>query len=190
MQSWGTRGPRRHGIHMQPLFMGIPFIALVDMMDPTSKLIWMFSITSALFSRTILTPPVRAYSISYYPPPATFRNDLHEYNFDTSAWSAVQATGRRPRARYRATTVVHKNLMILFGGHDGTRHLNDTFTFDLENKVWSCLITDGIAPSPRDSHISVVHGNSMYIFGGSSGSAMNDLHELQLSTKESSLAKW
>ena len=80
--------------------------------------------------------------------------------------------------------------MILFGGHDGTRHLSDTFTFDLVTKTWSCLITDGITPSPRDSHVSVIHGNSMYIFGGSSGTAMNDLHELQLPTKESPTAKW
>ena len=86
--------------------------------------------------------------------------------------------------------MVHKNYMILFGGHDGNRHLNDTFIFDLVNKEWSCLVTDGILPSPRDSHVSAIHGNSMYIFGGSSGSALNDLHELQLPTKESSVAKW
>lgn len=118
------------------------------------------------------------------------RSDLHEFNFDTSEWIAVQAAGRRPRARYRATTVVHKDLIILFGGHDGTRHLNDTFTFDITTNTWSCLITDGIVPSPRDSHVAVMHGNSMYVFGGSSGSAMNDLHELQLPTQESSLARW
>jgi len=120
----------------------------------------------------------------------SYKSDLHEFNFDSSEWTAVQASGRRPRARYRATTVVHKNLMILFGGHDGTRHLNDTFTFDLETNAWSNLICDGIVPAPRDSQVAVMHGNSMYIFGGSSGSAMNDLHELQLHTKESPIAKW
>lgn len=56
--------------------------------------------------------------------------------------------------------------MILYGGHDGTRHLSDTHIFDLENLVWSSLLTEGPCPVPRDSHVAVVHSNSMYIFGG------------------------
>ena len=80
--------------------------------------------------------------------------------------------------------------MILYGGHDGTRHLSDTHIFDFDTRTWSSLITGGTAPIPRDSHISVIHANSMYVFGGSSGSAMNDLHELQLPSNPSSPAKW
>jgi len=110
----------------------------------------------------------------------SYKSDLHEFDFSLSRWSAVPAAGRRPRARYRATCTVYKNWMILYGGHDGTRHLSDTFVFDFDTKTWAALLTDGTPPIPRDSHVSVVHGNSMYVFGGSSGSAMNDLHELQL----------
>lgn len=80
--------------------------------------------------------------------------------------------------------------MILYGGHDGTRHLSDTHIFDFDTRTWSALVTEGTAPIPRDSHISVIHSNSMYIFGGSSGSAMNDLHELQLPPNPSTPAKW
>lgn len=80
--------------------------------------------------------------------------------------------------------------MILYGGHDGTRHLSDTHVFDFDTKTWSALVTEGTAPIPRDSHIAVTHSNSMYVFGGSSGSAMNDLHELQLPTPTSPTAKW
>jgi hypothetical protein len=47
------------------------------------------------------------------------RSDLHEFDFTLSQWSAVPAAGRRPRSRYRATAVAHKNMMILYGGHDG-----------------------------------------------------------------------
>ena len=118
------------------------------------------------------------------------RSDLHEFDFTLSQWSAVPAAGRRPRARYRATAVVHKNTMILYGGHDGTRHLSDTHLFDFDTKTWSALITEGTPPIPRDSHVSVSYANSMYVFGGSSGSAMNDLHELQLPPNPSVPAKW
>ena len=125
----------------------------------------------------------------------SYKSDLHEYDFNLSRWSAVPAAGRRPRARYRATCAVYKNWMILYGGHDGTRHLSDTFIFDFDTKTWSALLTERTCPIPRDSHVSVVHGNSMYVFGGSSGSAMNDLHELQLpdatnTTTSQEMARW
>jgi leucine-zipper-like transcriptional regulator 1 len=120
----------------------------------------------------------------------SYKSDLHQFDFSQSKWSVVQAAGRRPRARYRATCVVHKNTMLLFGGHDGTRHLSDTQVFDFETRIWSALVTEGTPPIPRDSHVSVIHGNSMYIFGGSSGSAMNDLHELQLPLSSTAPAKW
>ena len=80
--------------------------------------------------------------------------------------------------------------MILYGGHDGTRHLSDTHIFDFDTRTWSSLITEGTPPIPRDSHVAAIHANSMYIFGGSSGSAMNDLHELQLPSHPTSPAKW
>lgn len=120
----------------------------------------------------------------------SYKSDLHEFDFTLSQWSAVPAAGRRPRSRYRATAVAYKNMMILYGGHDGTRHLSDTHIFDFDTRTWSALVTEGTAPIPRDSHISVIHSNSMYIFGGSSGSAMNDLHELQLPPNPSTPAKW
>lgn len=121
----------------------------------------------------------------------SYKADLHQFEFSLSKWSPVASSGRRPRARYRATCVTHKNTMILFGGHDGTRHLSDTHVFDFETYIWSALLTEGTPPIPRDSHVSVTHASSMYIFGGSSGSAMNDLHELQLpSSTSSSRAKW
>jgi leucine-zipper-like transcriptional regulator 1 len=145
-----------------------------------------------LFRGTDLTVGVACHGcLSYY----SFRSDLHEFDFTLSQWSAVPAAGRRPRARYRATAVVHKNTMILYGGHDGTRHLSDTHLFDFDTRTWTNIVTEGISPIPRDSHVSVICANSMYLFGGSSGSAMNDLHELQLSSSMSSatsppVARW
>jgi len=118
------------------------------------------------------------------------RSDLHEYDFNRNSWSAVNAAGRRPRARYRATCVVCRNQIVLFGGHDGTRHMADTHVFDIETRIWSALVTEGTPPTPRDSHVSLVQGSSMYVFGGSSGSAINDLHELQLPSSPTSAAKW
>lgn len=120
----------------------------------------------------------------------SYKSDLHEFDFNRNTWSAVNAAGRRPRARYRATCVVCRNQIVLFGGHDGTRHMADTHVFDIETRIWSALVTEGTPPTPRDSHVSLVQGSSMYVFGGSSGSAINDLHELQLPASPTSPAKW
>ena len=86
------------------------------------------------------------------------------------------------RARYRATCVVHEHNMYLFGGHDGTRHLNDVHVFDFNERTWMMVQTEGPMPIPRDSHVSVVHGASMYVFGG------NDFFH-QLLTADTWLAK-
>ena len=92
----------------------------------------------------------------------------------------VPSHGEVPRARYRGTCVVIGSKLVLFGGHDGNRHLQDTSVYDFEKGAWSYLQTEGVTPSPRDSHIAVVFKNSMFIYGGSTGSAMGDFHELRL----------
>ena len=112
----------------------------------------------------------------------SYRSDFHKYNTLTQTWSLVPATGRVPRARYRATCVVHSGCMVVFGGHDGTRHLNDVYSFDFAASIWSSLNTTGPSPVPRDSHVACVHGRSMYVFGGSTGASMNDFFELRLDT--------
>lgn len=55
----------------------------------------------------------------------------------------ISASGDVPRARYRGTCVVFENVMILHGGHDGSRHLQDTHIFDFVTKTWSALETTG-----------------------------------------------
>jgi len=143
----------------------------------------------------------------------SYRSDFHQFHFPTGRWSAISphanqhqqphhhhhnnANGRQPRARYRATCTVHEpsHCMLLFGGHDGSRHLSDTHVFDFEQMCWlNAVHTEGVPPIPRDSHVSAVYEDSMYIFGGSTGSAMNDLYELKLDIDETSNtltgAKW
>lgn len=116
---------------------------------------------------------------------------MHQFDFLSQQWTAINTGGRHPRARYRATTVVSNSQMILFGGHDGTRHLNDIHVLDLDSLQWSAPAVEN-PPIPRDSHVSCIYNGSVYVFGGSSGSAMNDLHELPLTTTSpaSSALKW
>lgn len=71
----------------------------------------------------------------------SYRSDFHAFNFTTSSWAPVACAGRLPRARYRATVCVRENLLFLFGGHDGTKHLNDVNLFNFDKRQWSTLAT-------------------------------------------------
>lgn len=116
----------------------------------------------------------------------SYRSDFHEFDLDQLIWRPVVSVGggRSPRARYRSTACVQRDMMILFGGHDGTRHLADVHLFDFVNQAWSLLAATGVPPMPRDSHVSVTYRDSMYVFGGSTGSAMNDLFELNFHSSQ------
>ncbi len=98
----------------------------------------------------------------------SYRSDFHEFDLDQLTWRPVVSVGggRSPRARYRSTACVYRDMMILFGGHDGTRHLADVHLFDFVNQAWSLLAATGVPPMPRDSHVSVTYRDSMYVFGG------------------------
>ena len=109
-----------------------------------------------------------------------YRNDVHVLDLSTHKWSKFATTGHPPSPRYRTSMNLCGDQLVVFAGHDGTRHLNDVFALNPETQVWSRIYPSGLMPIPRDSHAVVTYGDSLVVFGGSSGSAMNDLHELNM----------
>ena len=63
-----------------------------------------------------------------------YRNDFYRFNFVTNSWSQINlkpnGNGVWPKSRYRTSTTVYKDMMFLFGGHDGARQLNDFYCFN------------------------------------------------------------
>jgi hypothetical protein len=47
-----------------------------------------------------------------------------------------------PRARYRASSVVVGKRLCLFGGHDGSRHLNDVHLYRSTDLVWIASLVE------------------------------------------------
>ena len=112
-----------------------------------------------------------------------YRADFHQFSFDERdrRWSTINVKGTTPKARYRTSAVVYRNKMLVFGGHDGAKHLNDFYEFNFDNLVWTLLQTNNKPPpSPRDSHIAVIHGSNMFLFGGSTVTARNDLFKYSI----------
>jgi N-acetylneuraminic acid mutarotase len=126
-----------------------------------------------------------------------YRSDICEFNIARKTWVTIQARGQIPRARYRSASVVYRDCIYTFGGHDGTRHLDDLNCFNLITNTWTAIDpivpissmgpysfrtspNSSTPPSNRDSHSAVVHGDSIFIFGGSTGMARNDLYEYRV----------
>jgi N-acetylneuraminic acid mutarotase len=112
-----------------------------------------------------------------------YKNDFYRFNFITNTWTAIKEKPGSiwPKARYRTSTTVYKDVLFLFGGHDGARQLNDFFCFNFTTEEWSSIeYSTGMAPSPRDSHILVNSGNSIFLFGGSTGNPRSDFYEFKI----------
>lgn len=170
---------RRLDIAMLLLCMTSQCIVLGDMTEATE----MTFTNSTLVQCLLLTSKCSGYAAERFDFGAKvnlYITWFYLIRLETNTWSLVAATGRVPRPRYRSSLVVHNHTCVLFGGHDGSRHLNDVHVYDFDTRVWSLLATEGVAPIARDSHVAVIFSNSMYIFGGSTGTAVNDFYELNL----------
>uniref|UniRef100_A0AAV1T705 BTB domain-containing protein n=1 Tax=Peronospora matthiolae TaxID=2874970 RepID=A0AAV1T705_9STRA len=143
---------------------------------------------------------------SYLVRPAT---NFYEFNFAQKEWSTVLTNGVVPSQRKYHSAVVHKDLLYVFGGHDGDRRLNDFFSYNFLTQTWTnVFVNAGQQPTSRYGHAAVVYNNAMYIFGGSdrhydreslssrnssehgrldAGRYVNDMHSFNLETNSWSL---
>lgn len=85
---------------------------------------------------------------------------------------------------------VFKDMMFLFGGHDGAKQLDDFYYYHFVKELWVKIdYTGGVPPSPRDSHVIVTSGDSLFLFGGSTGMARNDFYEFDIEARTWNLVK-
>ena len=115
------------------------------------------------------------------------RNDVHVLSLAASpAWSSPTTSGTPPVARYghAAALDTASNTLLVFGGFDGTNHLNDTFSLDLSTWQWT-QVTVGSPPGVRREMgfgFDTIN-RRFYLFGGWSGTtALNDVRYYSFST--------
>jgi len=71
-----------------------------------------------------------------------------------------------PKLRFGHTSVVHKNLMFVFGGWDGNVTLNDLNVFDLDHSTWYQVNHVSGQVKGRYRHSASSTDQSMFVFGG------------------------
>ena len=125
------------------------------------------------------------------------KNDVHILNLVTGAWSEVTTSGDAPDARQLHTAVTwvdpstNEPKMSVFGGYDGDgAWKNDVHILNLVTGAWSEVTTSGDAPTEGNGHSavswidSITNEPKMTVFGGTDGAWKNDVHILNLVTRE------
>ena len=97
-------------------------------------------------------------------------NDIEVFDIATSTWRQLDSVkGQPPIARDAHAMVSDKDVLYLFGGHDGSRHLNDLHQFDTASSTWTEIKYWDKLPNGLRGHSANCIGNSLYIFGGYDG---------------------
>lgn len=104
-------------------------------------------------------------------------------------WVQAASRGSPPPARSSHTLCEVQGNLILFGGEAQPRVPvpPDTFVFDAARQTWITVSLEGESPSARVGHSAASIGSCMLLFGGRTGveggTAMNDLHSLDLAAR-------
>ncbi|XP_061641552.1 F-box only protein 42 isoform X2 [Phyllopteryx taeniolatus] len=117
-------------------------------------------------------------------------NDLWRLDLNSKEWIRPLASGSYPSPKAGATLVMHKDLLVLFGGwtrpspyplHQPERFFDEIHTYSPSKNWWNCIVTTQ-GPPPMAGHSSSVIGNIMVVFGGSLGARQmsNDVWVLDL----------
>ncbi|KAL4658521.1 F-box only protein 42-like [Arapaima gigas] len=104
-------------------------------------------------------------------------NDLWRLDLNSKEWIRPLASGSYPSPKAGATLVMHKDLLVLFGGwtrpspyplHQPERFFDEIHTYSPSKNWWNCVVTTH-GPPPMAGHSSSVIGSKMVVFGGSLG---------------------
>jgi len=132
------------------------------------------------------TTTTDSYQIIFFGGRATSKpfsdvNILYVNNNRSFIWKQITSKSIEGRAGH--TSVVYKNNLVVFGGHNNykSKYYNSIQLFNLDTLEWKNQICSGTAPCARATHCTFIVSNRMYIFGGFDGKKYyNDLHMLDL----------
>eukprot|EP00667_Euglena_gracilis_P023231 EG_transcript_26180 len=114
-------------------------------------------------------------SAALAPAGSSFANDVHLFDCRSNTWSgALRVAGQPPAPRARHTAVVHRNQVVLLGGHDDRQTFSDlhllTISKDGTLAHWSgAIVVNHGVPPPLAGHTACLHGDGLVVYGGLAG---------------------
>lgn len=113
----------------------------------------------------------------------SIHQDLAVFDCSLLKWKMIASLGQVPSPRYGHCSVVHNDILYVFGGHDKNGFAcNDLYEFHFSQLSWEKPLIRGIVPKEVYHHSAVVHEGSMYIFGGYRKN-YNEISEYRFATK-------
>eukprot|EP01006_Ploeotia_vitrea_P017347 TRINITY_DN48456_c0_g1_i1.p1 TRINITY_DN48456_c0_g1~~TRINITY_DN48456_c0_g1_i1.p1 ORF type:complete len:994 (+),score=139.24 TRINITY_DN48456_c0_g1_i1:170-2983(+) len=113
-------------------------------------------------------------------------DDLLVYDIESNSFSKVTpASSVSPGVRVGHSTVVYKNHLYLFGGHDShNAYHSEVYQFSFESQTWSTVGAQSMTEI-RAGHSTTLIGNNVWIFGGhDSQNKLNSVAVFNLETRE------
>jgi len=102
----------------------------------------------------------------------TVYDDVWTYDMDTHQWSPTMV-GVRPPARSNPSLAYDSDLdlVVMYGGNNGSLYYDDTWTFNITSNVWNQVMVAG--PGARTSAQMVYDSNNKLftLYGGSNGTS-------------------
>ncbi|KAF7722741.1 Negative regulator of mitotic exit [Apophysomyces ossiformis] len=96
--------------------------------------------------------------------------DPHLYMLSTNPihtkWELVVPKNEGPTPRAGHVSVIHDNVLYIFGGVGYSHFYNDIWSYDLLTGYWTKIAAVGYIPVPRESSCAAIVDGIMYIFGG------------------------
>jgi len=96
-------------------------------------------------------------------------NNISLFLLEKDTWAVAAPAGPLPPKRYSHSAVATaQNMMIVFGGRNGSTYFNDIAVYNMVANKWEQKNATGTIPAARIGHTAVIDSakNQMVIFGG------------------------
>ncbi|ESQ27747.1 hypothetical protein EUTSA_v100194641mg, partial [Eutrema salsugineum] len=92
----------------------------------------------------------------------------------TQIWIQPEIKGVPPSPRDSHSCTTVGDSLFVFGGTDGTKHLNDLHILDTSSHTWRSQDVRGEGPEAREAHSATLVDKRIFIFGGCGKSSGSD----------------
>ena len=93
-------------------------------------------------------------------------NSLLAFKIDENKWSQITVQDEPPAPRKFHTSVIYKDMMVVYGGESKTDIFSDIWVYKFKDNTWTCVDVPDLPA--RTCHSAVVVNKYMLVLGGKS----------------------
>ena len=110
-------------------------------------------------------------------------NDIYLFIIKSNIWIKPKIIGNSPNPRYKHSSILYNNKMIIFGGRNELTIFNDLWIFDLSLSNWTEIKFKNLQIPSRCDHSTFIFNDQLYIIGGISQSKFINSNIIKINLK-------